>query len=82
MGSMSASSCSCCMFVSCVHPLAVPNDSFCITGSLLMLVGDARGDHMEETYCRAGLTHDCLIGSHACLLLFTASCCCECFYQL
>ena len=22
----------------------------------------------------------CLIGSHVCLLLFTLSCCCECFF--
>ena len=27
-------------------------------------------------------SHDCLIGSHECLLLFTPSCCCECFYHL
>ena len=27
-------------------------------------------------------SHDCLICSHECLLLFTPSCCCECFYHL
>ena len=27
-------------------------------------------------------SHDCLIGSHDCLLLFTPSCCCEWFYHL
>ena len=43
------------MFVFCVHPVAVLNAEFCITYSLLMLVQDARGDHMEETYSRAGL---------------------------
>ena len=48
MGSMSVSSCICCMFVSCVHPVAVLNAAFCMTCSLLMLVEDARGDHMEE----------------------------------
>ena len=47
MGSMSVSSCRCCMFVSCVHPVAVLNAAFCKTCSLLMLVDDARGDHME-----------------------------------
>ena len=52
MGSMSVSSCICCMFVSCV---AVLNAAFCMTCSLLMLVEDARGDHMEEAYSRAGL---------------------------
>ena len=29
--------------------------AFCITCRLLRLVEDARGDHMEETYSRAGL---------------------------
>ena len=50
MGSMSVSSCRCCMFVSCVHPVAVLNAAFCMTCSLLMLVED-----MEEAYSRAGL---------------------------
>ena len=55
MGSMSVSSCRCCMFVSCVHPAAVLNAAFYMTCSLLMLVEDARDDHMEEEYSRAGL---------------------------
>ena len=55
MGSMSVSSCRCCMFVSCVHSVAVLNAAFCMTCSLLMLVVDARGDHMKEAYSRAGL---------------------------
>ena len=49
------SSCRCCMFVSCVHPVAVLNAAFCMTCSLLMLVEDAIGDHTEEAYSRAGL---------------------------
>ena len=44
-----------CMFVSCVHPVAVRNAAFCMTCSLLMLVEDAIGDHTEEAYSRAGL---------------------------
>ena len=44
-----------CMFVSCVHPVSVLNVAFCMTCSLLMLVKDARGDHMEEAYSRTGL---------------------------
>ena len=46
MGSVSVSSCRCCMFVSCVHPVAVLNAAFCMTCtcSLLMLVEDVRGD--------------------------------------
>ena len=47
MGRVSVSSCICCMFVSCLHPVAVLNAAFCITYSLLMLVEDARDDHME-----------------------------------
>ena len=54
MGSVSVSSCSCCMFVSCVHHVAVPA-AFCMTCSLLMLVEDVRHDNMEEAYSRAGL---------------------------
>ena len=49
MGSEGVSSCRCCMFVS---PVAVLNAAFC---SLLMLVKDARGDHMEQAYSKAGL---------------------------
>ena len=37
IGSMSVLSCRCCMFVSCVHPIAVLNAAFCMT-YLLMLV--------------------------------------------
>ena len=48
MESVSVSSCRCCMFVSCVHPVEVLNAAFCMTCRLLMLVKDARGDHMEE----------------------------------
>ena len=43
------------MFVSCVHPGVVLNAAFSMTCSSLMLVDDARGDHMEEAYSRAGL---------------------------
>ena len=54
MGSMSVSSCRCCMCESCVHPVAVLNAAFCMTCSLLMRVADARGDHIEEAYSRVG----------------------------
>ena len=37
MGSMSVSSCRCCMFMSCVHHVAVVNGAFCMSYSLLML---------------------------------------------
>ena len=55
MGSVSVSSSRCCMFVSCVDPVAVLNAALCMTCSLLMLVEDAIGDHTEETYSRARL---------------------------
>ena len=55
MGSMSVSSYICCIFVSCVHLVAVHNAVFCMTCSLFMLVEDERGDHMGEPYSRADL---------------------------
>ena len=47
-GSISVSSCRCCMVVSCVYLVAVLNAAFCMTCSLLMLVEGERGDHTEE----------------------------------
>ena len=55
MGRMLVSSCICCMFVSCVHPVQAARAAFCITCSSLMLVGDVIGDHMDEAYSRVGL---------------------------
>ena len=55
MGSMSVSSCRCCMFVSCVHPVAVLNTAFCMTCILLVWVEDEGGAHLEEAYSRACL---------------------------
>ena len=52
---MSVSLYICCMFVYCVHAVAVRNAAFCMPCNLLMLVEDARDDHMEEAYSRAGL---------------------------
>ena len=54
MGSISVSSCRCCMFVSCVHPVVALNAAFCITWCV-NTGQDARGDHIEEAYSRAGL---------------------------
>ena len=53
MGSMSVSSCICCMFVYCMHDVAVLNAELCMTCSLLMMVEDARGDHTnhKSTHC-------------------------------
>ena len=55
MESVSVSSCRCCKFVSCVHTVAVLNAAYCMSFIMLMLVEDARGNHMKETYSRAGL---------------------------
>ena len=41
--------------VVCLYPVAVLNAALCMPCSLLMLVEDASGDHMEEAYSRAGL---------------------------
>ena len=56
MVSMRVSSCICCMAVPCVHPvatLAIIIAASCMTCSLLMLVEDEKGDHMEEAHYRA-----------------------------
>ena len=37
------------MFVSCVHPVEALNAAFYMTFNLLMLLEDARGDHMESS---------------------------------
>ena len=55
MGTVSVSLYRCCMCVSCELPVAALNAALCMTCSLLMLVEEARGDHMEETYSRTGL---------------------------
>ena len=47
MGSMSVLSCRWCI---CVNHVAVLNAAFCMTCSLLIVVEDARSDHMEEAY--------------------------------
>ena len=52
MGSVSVSLCRCCMFVSCVHPVAVLNAVFCMACRLFK---DARGDNIKEAYSRASL---------------------------
>ena len=48
----------------CVHPVAVLNTAVRRTYGLLMLVEDARCILQSQS-------HDCLVDSHECLLLFT-----------
>ena len=51
MGSMSVSSCRCCMFVSCVHHVAVLNAAFCMTS----VIYASRGCELESTSWRYDL---------------------------
>ena len=46
------------MLYVCVNPVAILNVTFCMTCSLLMLVDDARSNHMEEAYSRADCLND------------------------
>ena len=59
----------------CVLCVSCGSSQCCMTCSLLMVVEDARGILQSRS-------HDCLIGSHECLILFTPSRCCECFFHL
>ena len=64
MGSVSVSSCRCCMFVSCVHPVAVLNSAFCMTCSLLMLVEESVVDCViirREIYINVSCYYNSLI---------------------
>ena len=54
MGSVSVSSCRCCMYASCVHPVAVLNTAFCMTCSLFMLVEDGKGKVQSRSYVNCG----------------------------
>ena len=64
------------MFVSCVHPVAFPYTVFCMTCSLVMLVKDARGNHMEEAYARVPRRHSMHEGWNA------ADICTNCVYTI
>ena len=55
MGSVCVSSCSCCVFVSVVHPVAILSAVFCVICIYLMCVSDASGAYMVETYSSMGL---------------------------
>ena len=55
------------MFVCCVHPVAVLNAEFSMTFCLLMLVDDARGEHMKEAYSRVGVMTEVSLSVSFCL---------------
>ena len=75
---VSVSSCRCCILcASC-------GSSQCCVLHDLQFVNAGRG-YNRRPYRRGILqsrSHNCFIGSHECLLLFTPSCCSECFYDL
>ena len=50
------------------------SSQFCMICSLLMLVQDARGDHMEEAYFRAGL----MTALYVAMIVSFCLRCCEC----
>ena len=80
MGSVRVSSYRCCMFVFCLHHVAV----LCCVLHDLQFVDPGRGCKRRPggRGILQSRSHDCLVGSHECLLLFTPSCCGECFYYL
>ena len=70
MGSVSVSSCKCLCLMCVLHDL--------------QFVNGGRGCKRRQ-YGRDILqswSHNCLVGSHECLRLFTPFCCSECFYDL
>ena len=79
MGSMSVLSC---RYV-CVKCASCGSSQCCILHDL-QFVNAGRGCK-RQLYGRGILqsrSHDCLIGRHECLLLFTPLCCYECLYHL
>ena len=82
MGSMSVSSCIYMLYV-CVLCASCGSSQCCVLHDL-QFVNAGRGCKRRPYGggILQGRSHDCLIGSHECLLLFSPSCCCECFYHL
>ena len=80
MGRMLVSSCRCCMFVSCVHPVQALRAAFCMTCILLKLVEDVLSDDMDEAYSRFSLMAP-YRWPQASPSVYPC-CTCECFYNL
>ena len=67
----------------CVLCASCGSSQCCILHDLQFVNAGRR--YIRRPYRRGILqsrSHNCLIGSHECLLLFTPSCCSECFYDL
>ena len=82
------SSCMCCVFMSCVHAVAVLNAAFCIVWCLLKFVEDVRGNHVDYAHSMvwclkcasvlSGLSMRLLSVDHVCMavcMLWLRSCC-------
>ena len=70
MGSVSVSSCRCCIFVSCVHPVAVLNAAFCMTCSLLRIMSEVLSSFRS---LRAGSQVFALLMMFLCVILHPIS---------
>ena len=71
------------MLYVCVLCVSCGSSQFCVLHDL-QFVNVGRGCN-RRPYRRGILqsrSHNCIIGSHECLRLFTPSCCSECFYDL
>ena len=71
------------MLYVCVLCVSCGSSQCCVLHDL-QFVNAGRGCN-RRPYRRGILqsrSHNCFIGSHECLLLFTPSCCSECFYDL
>ena len=69
MESVSVSSYRCCMFVSCVHHVAVLNTAFCMTFSFINAGRGCKRRPYERGLLQSR-SHNFLVGSHEYLLLF------------
>ena len=70
--------CICCMFVSCMS-----SSQCCVLHDLqFVIAGPGCNRRPYRRDILQSRSHNCFIGSHECLLLFTPSCGRECFYHL
>ena len=71
------------MFYVCVLCISCDSSQCCVMEDLQFLnagIGCKRRPHGRGIL--QSRSHNCLVGTHECLLLFTPSCCRACFYDL
>ena len=67
----------------CVLCASCGSSQYCIMHDLQFVnVGRGRKRRPNGRGILQSRSHECLIGRHECLLLFTPSCYCACFYHL